>query len=93
MTLFVSLASYLTALTIAVIVGIIRSNPPAPPQSRESNRKAVMRVLRIGAYNVCTVYVSVMRGIPILVVSAGHRLYRRARLARVDQRHGGGGHT
>ncbi len=68
MTLFVSIASYLTALSIAVIVGIVRSNPPAPPQSRESRRKSLMRVLRIGAYNVCTVYVSVMRGIPILVV-------------------------
>ncbi len=68
MTLFVSIASYLTALSIAIIVGIVRSNPPAPPQSRESKRKAVTRILRIGAYNVCTVYVSVMRGIPILVV-------------------------
>lgn len=68
MTLFVSIASYLTALSIAVIVGIVRSNPPTPPQSRESRRKGAMRVLRIGAYNVCTVYVSVMRGIPILVV-------------------------
>jgi len=68
MTLFVSIASYLTALSIAVVVGIVRSNPPAAPQSRESRRKGIMRVLRIGAYNVCTVYVSVMRGIPILVV-------------------------
>ncbi len=68
MTLFVSMASYLTALSIAVIVGIVRSNPPAPPQSRESRRKGIMRILRIGAYNICTVYVSVMRGIPILVV-------------------------
>ncbi len=68
MTLFVSITSYLTALSVAVIVGIVRSNPPAPPQSRESTRKAVMRVLRIAMYNVCTVYVSVMRGIPILVV-------------------------
>ena len=68
MTLFVSVASYVTALSIAVIVGIVRSNPPSPPQSRESRRKGAMRVLRIGAYNVCTIYVSVMRGIPILVV-------------------------
>ena len=68
MTLFVSIASYLTALTIAVVVGIVRSNPPAPPQSRESRRNGVMRILRIGLYNICTVYVSVMRGIPILVV-------------------------
>ncbi len=68
MTLFVSIASYVTALTIAVVVGIVRSNPPAPPQSRESRRKGILRILRIGLYNVCTVYVSVMRGIPILVV-------------------------
>jgi len=68
MTLFVSGVSYLCALTIAVIVGIVRSNPPAPPQSKESMRKGIARVLRIALYNVCTVYVSVMRGIPILVV-------------------------
>ncbi|MXV94111.1 MAG: amino acid ABC transporter permease [Chloroflexi bacterium] len=68
MTLFVSIASYVCALTIAVIVGIVRSNPPSPPQSRETARKGIMRALRIGVYNVCTVYVSVMRGIPILVV-------------------------
>ena len=68
MTLFVSIASYLTALSIAIVVGIVRSNPPAAPQSRESRRKSIMRVLRIGLYNICTVYVSVMRGIPILVV-------------------------
>ena len=68
MTLFVSVVSYLCALLTAVVVGIIRSNPPAPPQSRETLRRAVLRILRIATYNVCTVYVSVMRGIPILVV-------------------------
>ena len=68
MTLFVSIVSYLCALSTAVVVGIIRSNPPAPPQSRETMRRGVTRVLRIAIYNVCTVYVSVMRGIPILVV-------------------------
>ena len=68
MTLFVSGASYLSALCVAVVVGIIRSNPPDPPQSRQTFRRAALRILRISAYNICTVYVSVMRGIPILIV-------------------------
>ena len=68
MTLFVSATSYATALCIAVIVGIIRSNPPAPPQSREMLTRAILRVLRIAIFNICTVYVNVMRGIPILIV-------------------------
>jgi len=68
MTLFVSATSYTTALFIAVIVGIIRSNPPDPPQSRQTLSRAVFRILRIGLFNVCTVYVNVMRGIPILIV-------------------------
>ena len=68
MTLFVSGASYLTALCIAIVVGIVRSNPPEPPQTRQTLRKSLARWLRIAIYNICTVYVSVMRGIPILVV-------------------------
>lgn len=68
MTLFVSASSYASALCVAVIVGITRSNPPDPPQSRQTASRAIRRALRIGFYNVCTVYVSVMRGIPILIV-------------------------
>ena len=68
MTLFVSGVSYLCALCTAVVVGIIRSNPPEPPQSAQTRRQALSRVIRIALYNICTVYVSVMRGIPILVV-------------------------
>ena len=68
MTLFVSATSYAAALTVAVVVGIIRSNPPDPPQSRQTLSRAVFRVLRIAVYNICTVYVNVMRGIPILIV-------------------------
>ena len=68
MTLFVSASSYASALFIAVAVGIIRSNPPDPPQSQQTLSRAVLRVLRIAVYNVCTVYVNVMRGIPILIV-------------------------
>ncbi len=68
MTLFVSGTSYVTALLIAMVVGIIRSNPPDPPQSRQTLSRAALRVLRIAVFNVCTVYVNVMRGIPILIV-------------------------
>ena len=68
MTLFVSIGSYVCALSLAIMVGIIRSNPPDPPQTLQTARQASARILRIASYNVCTVYVSVMRGIPILVV-------------------------
>ena len=68
MTLFVSATAYTSALFVAVIVGITRSNPPDPPQTRQTTRLAVKRILRIAFYNICTVYVSVMRGIPILIV-------------------------
>ena len=68
MTLFVSITSYLLALLLAVIVGIVRSNPPQPPQTAETAGKALARVLKIFLYNLCTVYVSVMRGIPVLIV-------------------------
>ena len=68
MTLFVSVTAYLSALMLAVLVGIIRSNPPEAPQSRQTFLRATLRILRIALYNVCTVYVNVMRGIPILIV-------------------------
>ncbi|MCY3780073.1 MAG: amino acid ABC transporter permease [Chloroflexi bacterium] len=68
MTLFVSATSYATALIVAVAVGIIRSNPPEAPQSRQTLSRALFRVMRIAIYNLCTVYVNVMRGIPILIV-------------------------
>lgn len=68
MTLFVSAASYSLALLLAIAVGIIRSNPPAAPQTKETVWKTLARVFRILLYNLCTIYVSVMRGIPVLIV-------------------------
>ena len=68
MTIFVSAASYAIALLLAIMVGIVRSNPPTPPQTRETAWKAMARVFRILIYNLCTIYVSVMRGIPVLIV-------------------------
>ena len=68
MTLFVSISAYVSALMVAMAVGIIRSNPPEPPQSRQTFTRGLLRFLRIALYNVCTVYVNVMRGVPILIV-------------------------
>ena len=68
MTIFVSAASYAIALMLAIMVGIVRSNPPTPPQTKETAWKAIARALRILIYNLCTIYVSVMRGIPVLIV-------------------------
>ena len=68
MTIFVSAASYAIALMLAIMVGIVRSNPPTPPQTSETAWKTIARVLRILIYNLCTIYVSVMRGIPVLIV-------------------------
>ena len=68
MTLFVSAASYAGALMLAIAVGIIRSNPPSAPQTSETAWKTIARAFRILMYNLCTIYVSVMRGIPVLIV-------------------------
>lgn len=67
-TLLVSIASYILALSIAVFVGIVRSNPPQPPQTKETPWKATKRILQTILYNLCTIYVSVMRGLPVLIV-------------------------
>ncbi len=68
MTLFVSIASYLLALFLAIIVGIVRSNPPQPPQTSQTIGQLIGRILHVIVYNICTVYVSVMRGLPVLIV-------------------------
>jgi polar amino acid transport system permease protein len=67
-TLFVSMSAYLLALSIAIFVGIVRSNPPVPPQTKETFGKTVKRILQTILYNLCTIYVSIMRGLPVLIV-------------------------
>jgi polar amino acid transport system permease protein len=67
-TLIVSISAYLLALSIAIFVGIIRSRPPESPQTKETFGKAVRRILQTILYNLCTIYVSVMRGLPVLIV-------------------------
>lgn len=67
-TLFVSMASYVLALMIAIMVGIVRSNPPQPPQTAQTAGQLAGRILHVFVYNICTIYVSVMRGLPVLIV-------------------------
>ena len=67
-TLIVSISAYLTALSIAVFVGIIRSSPPEPPQTKENITRAVKRIIQTIVYNLCTIYVNIMRGLPVLIV-------------------------
>jgi len=67
-TLVVSIGAYVLALTIGIFVGIVRSNPPTPPQTKETVGRTIKRILKTILYNVCTIYVSVMRGLPVLIV-------------------------
>jgi polar amino acid transport system permease protein len=68
MTLGVSFSAYLLALLFALFVGLIRSNPPAAPQSYRNIARVLSTTLHTIIYNVATIYVQVMRGIPILVI-------------------------
>ncbi len=64
MTLGVTAAAYVSALTIALIVGVIRAFPPQPGHGLLGSIFGAFRVL---IYNIATLYVEVMRGLPILV--------------------------
>ncbi len=64
MTLTVSFAAYVSALLIGLIVGLIRANPPRVGHGRMG---LVVGLIRLFLYNVATLYVQVLRGLPILV--------------------------
>lgn len=63
-TLTVSVISYGVALVIALIVGLIRAFPPKPARGLLGS---IMGALRVLVYNLATIYVEVMRGLPILI--------------------------
>lgn len=65
MTLTVSFISYGFALVIGLLIGLIRSSPPKAPQTILAQILGIPRIL---LYNFATLYVSIMRGLPVLVV-------------------------
>lgn len=68
MTLTVSAVAYLSALVIGLIIGLIRSNPPTPPKPKSGTKGVIGGIFHTIIYNIATLYVSVLRGLPILVV-------------------------
>jgi ABC-type amino acid transport system permease subunit len=68
MTLLISAVAYLSGLFIGLMVGLIRSNLPSPPKPGAPLLKIVSAVMHTVLYNVATLYVSVLRGLPPLVV-------------------------
>jgi polar amino acid transport system permease protein len=64
MTLTVSFIAYSSALLIGLMIGLIRANPPQPSQGPFGT---VMSFIRLILYNLVTLYVQVLRGLPILV--------------------------
>ncbi|MDZ4765029.1 MAG: amino acid ABC transporter permease [Chloroflexota bacterium] len=65
LTLTVSFVSYAIALVIGLSIGLIRAYPPKPAATLRGH---VTGALRVALYNLATLYVSIMRGLPILVV-------------------------
>lgn len=64
-TLQVAVFGYLLAMIIGLTVGLIRSSPPKPGVGAVGN---IVSFLRLILYNLATLYVEVMRGLPILIV-------------------------
>lgn len=65
LTLQVSFVSYALALVVGLIIGLIRANKPKPGVGVVGN---IVSFLRLILYNVATLFVEVMRGLPVLIV-------------------------
>lgn len=65
MTLRVSASAYGLALVIGMVIGIIRSTKPEP---REGLLGTILSLIHLAVYNVATMFVEVLRGLPILQV-------------------------
>jgi polar amino acid transport system permease protein len=67
-TLRVSIQAYFAAFFIGLIIGLIRAFPPRAPVGRKTGFMAHLRAaVRVVVYNLGTMYVEIMRGLPILI--------------------------
>jgi polar amino acid transport system permease protein len=67
MTLFVSFSAYGLSLVIGLLVGLARVNAPRP-QPSYTGIGVVAGLIKVVVYNLATLYVEILRGLPILVV-------------------------
>jgi polar amino acid transport system permease protein len=67
LTIWLAVASYALALIFGLLIGVLRANPPRVPETRLPLRRALASHLHLIAYNLATLYVEFMRGIPALV--------------------------
>lgn len=65
MTLRVAFSSYILAFLIGLMIGIIRS---AVPRIRYGMVGRIVSIIHLILYNVSTLFVMVMRGLPVLIV-------------------------
>jgi len=67
LTLWLSFASYILALAIGLLSGIVRAYPPQQPNTKLNPRRFLGRVVYTAVYNFISVYIEFMRGIPPIV--------------------------
>jgi ABC-type amino acid transport system permease subunit len=65
LTLRVTFFAYGLALVLGLVLGIIRSNPPKPQRGFV---RGTISMVQLVIYNIATIIVEVMRGLPILIV-------------------------
>lgn len=67
LTLWLAIASYVLALILGLITGVIRAYPPEPPETKLNFPQQVRSAISVAIYHVISVYIEFMRGIPPLV--------------------------
>ncbi len=65
MTLRIAIFGYLLALSIGLIIGLIRAFPPKPARGWYGS---ILSGIHLVLYHLATMYVEIMRGLPILIV-------------------------
>lgn len=67
LTLWLAVASYFFSLIIGLLTGMLRAYPPQPPETKLPLPKQIAKIFHVAVYNLVSVYIEFMRGIPPIV--------------------------